>query len=186
MHNDPPAPEDGVLVSRTLRGDTEAFAQLFDRYARLVRAVVWDAGNDWATVQDLTQECFLRAYRQLATLRRREHFRYWLTGIARQLVRETRRRQVPEQLSEAISLPSDDTDALEDREELEHVIGLLARLPEPERQAMCFFFLRSHNIDDTARLLELSRSATYEVIKRACGRLKRWLGVCEPERGCSP
>src|SRR6516165_254641 len=107
MQDQPLQVNDAQLVSRALDGNTQAFAMLFDRYARLVRALAWDAGHDWATVQDLTQECFLRAYRGLASLRKREHFRYWLTGIARQLVRETRRRQVPEQLSEAISLPSD-------------------------------------------------------------------------------
>src|SRR5260370_35865591 len=92
MHPNPPQTEDAHLVSWALDGDAEAFAMLFDRYARLVRALAWDAGHDWAMVQDLTQECFLRAYRQLASLRKREHFRYWLTGIARQLAREARRR----------------------------------------------------------------------------------------------
>jgi RNA polymerase sigma-70 factor (ECF subfamily) len=186
MHSDATGPDDGVLVTRALSGDTEAFARLFDRYARLVRAVAWDAGTDWATVQDLTQECFLRAYRQLATLREREHFRYWVTGIARQLVRETRRRRIYEPLSDSVTLVSAETSALDDRDEMEHVLGLVARLPEQERLAIRFFFLRDRNIADTARFLDLSRSATYEVIKRACGRLKRWLGVCEPERGCSP
>ena len=186
MHNDPQASDDGVLVSRALGGDTEAFAALFDRYARLVRAVAWDAGNDWATVQDLTQECFLRAYRQLATLRKPAHFRYWVTGIARQLVRETRRRRVHEQLSRPAILLSVEKSPVDDSDEMEHVLGLVARLPEQERLAIRFFFLSGRNITDTARFLDLSRSATYEVIKRACGRLKRWLGVCEPEKGCAP
>lgn len=186
MHSDPKAPDDGVLVSRALGGDTEAFALLFDRFARLVRAVAWDAGNDWATVQDLTQECFLRAYRQLGTLRERDHFRYWVTGIARQLVRETRRRRIHEQLPHPDDLADAGTRALDDRDEMNHVLELVARLPEQERLAIRFFFLRSRNIAETARFLDLSRSATYEVIKRACGRLRGWLGVCEPERGCSP
>ena len=186
MHNDPPAPDDGVLVTRALGGDTEAFAGLFDRYARLVRAVAWDAGNDWATVQDLTQECFLRAYRQLATLRNHEHFRYWLTGIARQLVRETRRRRVHEQLSCPANLVSVEKSDVDDCDEMEHLLGLVARLPEQERLAIHIFFLSGRNVADTAHFLDLSRSATYEVIKRACGRLKLWLGVCEPEKGCAP
>ncbi len=186
MQSDSPAPDDGVLVTRALRGDTDAFAQLFDRYARLVRAVVWDAGNDWATIQDLTQECFLRAFRQLETLRKREQFRYWVTGIARQLVRETRRRRIHEHLPDPNDLPDSETNALDERDEMEQVLRLVDRLPESERLAIRFFFLRERNITETARFLELSRSATYEVIKRACGRLRRWLGVCEPEQGCSP
>jgi len=185
MHGNSQPPDDGQLVSRALGGEPEAFAMLFDRYARLVRAVAWDAGNDWATVQDVTQECFLRAYRQLGTLRQREHFRYWVTGIARQLVREARRRRGHEPLADAALLGAEST-ALEDSDEVEHVLGLVARLPEQERLAIRFFFLSERNVADTARLLDLSRSGTYVVIKRACSRLRRWLGVCEPERGCPP
>ncbi len=177
-------PDDAALVRRTLAGDREAFAVLFDRYARLVRAVAWDAGHDWATVQDLTQECFLRAYRQLGSLRKPEHFRYWLTGIARQLVRESRRRRLYEPLRDAVSPGVPDSHALDNSDEIEHVLGLVSRLPDQEKQAVRCFFLGGRNIADTAQLLDLSRSGAYEVIKRACARLARWLGVCEPEERC--
>jgi RNA polymerase sigma-70 factor (ECF subfamily) len=167
-----------------LAGDNEAFAVLFDRYARLVRALAWDAGHDWATVQDLTQECFLRAYRGLASLRKREHFRYWLTGIARQLVRETRRQRAHEHLEQNQAIAGTEAEAVDDSDEIEHVLGLVAKLPEQERQAIRCFFLSQRNIADTAQFLDLSRSGAYEVIKRACSRLARWLGVCEPEGRC--
>ena len=40
-------PTDADLVARVLSGDREAFGQLYDRYARLVRAVVYDVAGDW-------------------------------------------------------------------------------------------------------------------------------------------
>jgi RNA polymerase sigma-70 factor (ECF subfamily) len=184
MDNDPKHPDDGQLVNRALRGEAEAFAMLFDRYGRLVRAVVWDAGFDWATVLDLTQESFLRAYRQLASLRNREHFRYWLTGIARQVILETRRRRRHEPLRDSIALPCPETKALDDSDELEHVLRLVGRLPEQERAAIRIFFLSERNIADTAHYLDLSRSGAYQVIKRACSRLAGWLGVRESEQEC--
>src|ERR1700730_8242055 len=127
MNTNSKQPEDGQLVSRALGGETEAFAMLFDRYGRLVRAVVWDAGFDWATVLDLTQECFLRAYRQLASLHTGEHFRYWLTDIARQPIREARRRRRHEPLPDGVALPGADKMALDDSDEIEHVLGLVGR-----------------------------------------------------------
>jgi RNA polymerase sigma-70 factor (ECF subfamily) len=183
MQDQPLQVNDAQLVSRALDGNTQAFAMLFDRYARLVRALAWDAGHDWATVQDLTQECFLRAYRRLASLRQRERFRYWLTGIARRVVRE-RRRRVHEPLPQEIAMARSDTQALDDNDEITRVLGLVARLPGPERLAIRCFFLNERNIADTAQCLDLSRSGAYEVIKRACSRLARWMGVCEPEGKC--
>jgi RNA polymerase sigma factor (sigma-70 family) len=167
-------PADGELVTRTLAGEAEAFARLYDRYARLVRAVALDASRDPATVEDIAQECFLRAYRQLGTLRDRTGFRFWLVGIARQVVREFRRRRPAEPLVEDVPslAPSGD-----DAEEIERVLRLVADLPEQERLAVRFFFLSERNADETARLLNVSRSATYALLKRACARLARWLGV---------
>jgi hypothetical protein len=60
--------DDADLVRRTLRGDRETFADLYDRYARLVRAFCWDATRDLPQAQDLTQEVFLRAFQRLPEL----------------------------------------------------------------------------------------------------------------------
>jgi DNA-directed RNA polymerase specialized sigma subunit len=77
-----------------------------------------------------------------------------------------------------------ETTALDDSDEIEHVLNLVARLPEQERLAVRCFFLSERNIADTAQFLDLSRSGAYEVIKRACSRLARWLGAREPEGRC--
>ena len=65
----PTEPTDAELVAQTLAGNREAFGDLYDRYARLVRSVVCGVTWDWPMVQDLTQESFLRAYRKLGSLR---------------------------------------------------------------------------------------------------------------------
>ena len=85
------APSDAELVRQALAGDREAFGQLYDRHARQVRAVVAAVSGDWSDVEDMTQECFLRAYRKLATLRDPERVGPWLAGFARQVARERRR-----------------------------------------------------------------------------------------------
>lgn len=178
-------PDDDQLVGQTLAGERDAFAVLFDRYAKLVRAIAWAEGLDWTAVQDLTQECFLRAYRQLSQLRQRGRFRYWLTGIARQLVRESYRRRRHEPLGDRDPVAISEPSALDDRDEIEHVLQLVARLPAQEKRAVRLFFLSDRNIAETAQHLGLSRSGAYEVIKRACARLARWLGVVEAEEGCN-
>ena len=84
-------PTDADLVGKALAGNREAFAGLYDRYARLVRAVVYGVALDWPMVQDMTQECFLRAYKNLDRLREADRFGRWMVGIARQVGKERRR-----------------------------------------------------------------------------------------------
>jgi DNA-directed RNA polymerase specialized sigma24 family protein len=59
---------------------------------------------------------------------------------------------------------------------------MVARLPDEERLAIRFFFLNERSIDETARLLERSRSGTYAVLQRAKARLAGWLLQCGVSR----
>jgi RNA polymerase sigma-70 factor (ECF subfamily) len=176
--SEPPADlGDSDLVARTVQSDREAFAQLYDRYARLVRAVIATGTRDTATVQDLTQETFLRAFQGLPTLRNADSFGNWVAGIARQVARENRRKRRAEPLHDEIVLTAEGTtSAVENADEVEHVLRLVGRLPEEERLAVHCFFLSERDVAQTARLLQLSRSGTYAVLKRACTRLAAWLG----------
>ncbi len=76
--------------------------------------------------------------------------------------------------------------AVDDADEIGHVLNLLDRLPEQERLAVHLFFLNERDANETARLLDLSRSGTYALLKRACARLARWLGVTAREREVRP
>jgi DNA-directed RNA polymerase specialized sigma24 family protein len=118
----------------------------------------------------------------LANLRTAAHFRYWLTGIARQLIRESRRGRRFEPLPAGLDAPSLADNALDDSDEIAHVLNLVGQPPEQERLAIRVFFLSERSIADTAQCLELSRTGAYEVIKRACTRLVGWLGVGAAER----
>lgn len=170
-------PTDADLVASVLAGDREAFGCLFDRYARLVRAVVYDICTDWPTVQDLTQECFMRSYRNLGRLRQPDRFAEWLVGIARQVTRERRRsmrrdrhRFVGDNMPD-ISSETDVSGAMRLAEETELVIRRLADLPERERLAIHTFFLQECDARQAAKLLGLSRSGVYALLERALARL---------------
>jgi len=162
------------LVRRATAGDIAAFGTLYDRTVRLVRAVAADAGPDAA--EDVTHDTFLRAFRTLKTLRDPARFAPWLVGIARLVVLERRRARRFDPLPAQTPAQSTvDVEALDDAQEL---LRLVAKLPEEERLAIRFFFLNERSIDETARLLDRSRSGTYAILQRAKGRLAQWLLQC--------
>ncbi len=170
-------PPDADLVARVLAGDRDAFGLLYDRYARLVRAVVHRlAGGEWS-VNDLAQECFLRAYRNLARLRQPDRFGPWVVGIARQVAREhrrSRRRDRHEFVSETLVVadwPTDPAEAAQTAEEIALMFDRLAEFPERERLAIHAFFLLERNADEAAAMLQLSRSGIYALLERALARL---------------
>jgi len=59
------AATDGTLVNGVLNGDRAAFAELYDRRARLIRAICFDVTHDLDAAAELTQEVFCRAHARL-------------------------------------------------------------------------------------------------------------------------
>jgi len=89
--------EVAALVAAAQGGDRSAFGALYERFARLVHGVLL-ANADRDDVQDLVQDVFLTALRQLHTLRDGAAFGGWLSTIARNAARmhhRARRRTVP-------------------------------------------------------------------------------------------
>jgi len=166
------------LVQQAKDGNVQAFGVLYDRTIRLVRAVAADAGPD--ATDDVTHEAYLRAYRNLGHLRDPARFSTWLVGITRLIVRENRRTRRFEPLSVEIQEEISAKEATDgDAEEL---LRAVARLPEEERLAIRLFFLNERSIDETARLLDRSRSGAYAVLQSAKAKLARWLRECGVER----
>jgi RNA polymerase sigma-70 factor (ECF subfamily) len=85
-------PEAAQLVKEAQRGDTSAFAQLYQRYAGMVHLIAMSRlPSD--EIADVVQETFLRALCRLKTLRAAEAFGAWLSTIARNIVLDVERRR---------------------------------------------------------------------------------------------
>jgi RNA polymerase sigma-70 factor (ECF subfamily) len=170
-------PPDAELVARVRSGDNDAFSCLYDRYARLVRAVVHRVSAGCPSTSDLTQECFLRAYRDIGRLRQPDRFAAWLVGIGRQVAREHRRRLRRERHRFVAndSLEAEDKEnlsaAVQTAEEVEILMRLVGELPERERLAIHAFFLQEQSATRAAEVLRLSRSGVYALLERALARL---------------
>ena len=66
--------EDGCMVHRCLNGEPGVFGLLVDKCKESIYAFVYDKLRDFRDAQDVTQEVFLHAYRDLRSLRQWESF----------------------------------------------------------------------------------------------------------------
>ncbi|MHC4916217.1 MAG: RNA polymerase sigma factor [Planctomycetota bacterium] len=75
------------LVVRAQAGSREAFEKLVREHSGLVAAVAAAHMSDPAEVEDLIQETFMTAWREIARLRKPESFGPWVSAVARNLAR---------------------------------------------------------------------------------------------------
>jgi len=79
------------LIARARRGEDEAFRLIFDRYARPIISFIYDMIGQRDLAEELTQETFVRAYKNLKALRDDSKLSTWLFGIAKNVARESLR-----------------------------------------------------------------------------------------------
>ena len=80
------------VVDRARRGDEEAFHLIFNRYGRPVLGFIHNFVQNRELAEELAQETFVRAYRNLGGLKDDLRLSTWLFGIARNVVRESARQ----------------------------------------------------------------------------------------------
>jgi RNA polymerase sigma-70 factor (ECF subfamily) len=73
---------DVAVVSRARSGDADAFRQLVERHSKMTFRVAYRMTGNEQDADDVVQETFLRAYRQLEHFEERADFGTWLHRIA--------------------------------------------------------------------------------------------------------
>ena len=73
--------DDATAVAAAAEGDHAAFAALVERYQQVAFRAAWLITRDAQDAEDVAQEAFVRAYRQLQTVRPGEPLRPWLLRI---------------------------------------------------------------------------------------------------------
>ncbi len=130
--------EEDSLVSAARNGDRAAFGCLYDRYARMVHGILL-ARVPPREVDDLVQEVFLLALRQLHGLREVSRFGAWLGTITRNRANDYFRKTIPD---EKVTEPVDEnhvetrtTNSAADQEAA-MILGVVRGLPEAYREPL--------------------------------------------------
>ncbi|MCY3739496.1 MAG: sigma-70 family RNA polymerase sigma factor [Candidatus Poribacteria bacterium] len=176
---------DAQLIQQVLQGNQEAFSPLVKKYQKGVHALAWRKIGDFHIAQEITQDAFLKAYRQLRTLKDHNAFGGWLYVIvARECLDYLRRNRIPmESLDTEDSNEVDkvsysqyvaekqEEDADETRREV--VKELLKKLPESERTVMTLHYLGEMTIKAISEFLGVSQNTVKSRLSRARNRLRK-------------
>ena len=165
---------DEQLVSRTLAGDRDAFGELVHKYQQMVFAYAFQKLRNEVDAQDVMQEVFLRAYRNLYGLRRPHRFRSWLYAIMsnecnRWLARaaKTRRHQVQLAQSSGDDLrvePAHTVPTEGWRVDLEQAISTLS---DENRVAVSMFYMGDCSLKEISEFLGVSVNTVKTKLHRA-------------------
>ena len=173
---------DADLVARVLLDDDHhAFAELVRNHQSTVRGLLRNlTRGDAAGADDLAQETFLRAYKNIRSFRGEAKFSTWLYRIAYNCFREEARKRkelvgIDETQLEAEPDPQTVDPAL--RQDLMHALQLL---PLHERSAVVLCCQNGLSHDEASRVLEIPLGTVKTNVLRGREKLKKMLSAWGP------
>ncbi len=186
---------DVAAVSRAREGDPEAFRLLVERHSRSIFRVAYRMTGNEHDADDVVQETFLRAYRQIERFEERANFGTWLHRIAincsLDLLRARGRHDKQyggDPSSDEMHIRTDDPqpDRLLLSSELEqHVTAALERLSGNERTAFILRHFEGMPVEEIGRTLGIQVNAAKHTIFRAVRKLREALEPFVRSTPCS-
>ena len=167
------------LVERAAGGDIEAFGELYSIYLDRIYRYVFYQVKDKMTAEDITEDVFFKAWKVIDSCKGRgETFSPWLYRIAHNqvidILRSSRKQLLTAEMEtvDKVSGPELEVEAELERQEL---LGLIACLPQNQRQVIILKFIEGLNNHEIGQVMGKSQGAVRVLQMRALARLRREL-----------
>jgi len=141
--------DDRRNVERVLKGDTEAFNLLVRQWEKPIYNFIFRLIGDREEAMDLCQESFMKAYRELPTLKDRDRFSSWLYRIAHNTCYSRLRKDIGKTFVELDPDTGSSRSSIENRLAVEKA---LQHLPEEQREAVVLKVFHELKFEEIAQI----------------------------------
>ncbi len=168
------AGDERECIAKSQRGESEAFEVLVARYQRMIHELTYRMTGSMSDAEDLAQEVFIRAYRQLGSFRGEAKFSSWLYRIGVNTCLNWRKSAARrEQLHE--DWTNQPPVSGEDKELCIRVQEALMKLNPNQRAAIIATVYDGMNHAEAARALGCAEATISWRVFMARKKLRQWL-----------
>lgn len=173
---------ESIVLYRISKGDTESFAQVFDRYHEKIYRFVYLKLPRQQDAEDIAAEVFLKVWDHIKAGKKITSLQAFVYQVARNLVVDFYRRQgaPTESIDEGEIVIADRSDlSLEEKMVLKgdmaRIEGALRKLKDAYREVIVLHYLNELSLVETAHAIEKSPGATRVLLHRGMRALKNIL-----------
>ncbi len=174
-----PIIDEESLIGLSQRGDTEAFASLYDHYAEPIYRYVYFRVADYHLAEDITSQIFIKMWQKLPSYRIGEaSISAWLYRIAHNAVVDhyrTRKTAISlEDLQSGEVGREDETEEnLEQHMQMEQLRKALQELTQGQREVLILRFIEGLSVREIARQLGKRQGAVRALKMRGLRELAK-------------
>lgn len=170
--------EDNQWVAAALAGEEKAFADLVKKYLPSLYAFLYQLGLERSITDDLSQETFFKAWKNLNKFQPEKNFKSWLFTIARNTAWDhlKKKRTLPFSLfldaegnNQLENLAEDENSLARELEKKEGVLKLgkkLEALPKKYQLILTLHYKEDFSLQEISQILKIP----YNTVKSSHGR----------------
>ena len=172
---------DNEIISRVLKGEQNAYAELVNRYQAYVFTLVLRMIKSREDAEEVAQDVFIKAYRSLADFRGESKFSTWLYTIANTTSITFLRKKkldVHSLDNEKVFEMADSKDSgfranlVEQKSRVNMVNEAIAMLSPDDAEIITLFYKAEQSLDEIATIMGMETNAIKVRLHRARTRLK--------------
>lgn len=173
-HND-----DQLYIESVLKGDTNSFAILVERYKDMVFSLALKVMKNREEAEEVSQDTFIKAFRSLKNFKGDSKFSTWLYKIAyhncmdrlKKVARKYNTDTIDEVVENKITSTEDVLKTIERKERAEIIKACLDELPEDERSILWFFYFEELSLKEITQVTSYSENNVKVKLHRARKKL---------------
>lgn len=166
---------DTQLIERILDGDTSGYAVLVERYKDLSFTIAYRILGRREDAEEVVQDAFVKAFRNLSSFRQKAKFSTWLYRIIYNTAISRHRQKKPGwQSIEEVTIPDNSVEFIPEEEEDRQKIleTAMQQLPEEDRILLTLYYVDESSVDDLHSILGISKANVKIKLFRARKRLQ--------------
>lgn len=172
---------DSEIIGRVLRGETQLYAELVERYKNFVFTITLRFTSQREDAEEISQDVFVKAYRSLADFRGDSKFSTWLYTITnttcitflRKKKLETHSLDNEKVFEAAEGLESGiKANQVEQKSRLQMVNQAIQMLSPDDARLITLFYKGEQSLDEIGQILGLDPNTVKVKLHRARARLK--------------
>lgn len=167
---------DQILLDLCQAGDANAFEVIYNRYVDKIYRFVYFRINEKDMVDDLTNEIFLKTWRQIRDNKKIDNLKAYLYKITRNLIIDhyrTRREQIDiEKVPHLVDDGQDLVSEINLTDDLEYLKKKIKNLRTDYREVLIFRYIEDLTIAEIAEILDKTEGAVKVMTHRAINKLK--------------
>lgn len=161
---------DDKLILQIQHGNTACANELVERYySSILRYCSWHCNNT-DRAEDLTQETFLRVFRDIYIYERKGSFKAYLYTIAHHLCIDENRKNIASELDDNLPIEDRRLRQIEDRDEINSLLNLLTPM---QREVVLLHCGEQLSFREISQILDIPARTVQSRVRAALSILRK-------------